>query len=72
MLIESAVVVALGAPTLRVLVFETLLNATSMFNHGNVYLPAWMNRILRWVWSRWRCIASTTPSYAGCISQDFI
>ncbi|NOG73631.1 sterol desaturase family protein [Roseicella sp. DB1501] len=49
MLIKSAVVVALGAPPLAVLVFEVLLNATSMFNHGNVRLPGWMDRILRWL-----------------------
>ncbi|MCO6416141.1 sterol desaturase family protein [Siccirubricoccus sp. KC 17139] len=49
MLIKAAVVVALGAPPLAVLVFEVLLNATSMFNHGNVRLPVWMDRILRWL-----------------------
>src|SRR5436190_779753 len=36
MLIKFAVVAAIGAPALAVLVFEVLLNATSMFNHGNV------------------------------------
>ena len=30
---------ALGAPAVAVLIFEVLLNATSMFNHGNVRLP---------------------------------
>lgn len=49
MAIKCAVVVALGAPPLAVLLFEVLLNATSMFNHGNVRLPGWMDRILRWV-----------------------
>src|SRR5690348_3258764 len=39
LLIKFAVVVALGAPALAVLVFEALLNATSMFNHGNLRLP---------------------------------
>ena len=34
MLIKFAVVAALGAPALAVLVFEVLLNATSMFNHS--------------------------------------
>jgi len=28
-------------------VFEIVLNATSMFNHGNVRLPAGIDRILR-------------------------
>jgi len=48
MLITSAVVVALGAPAAAVLVFEVLLNATSMFSHGNVRLPGWADRVLRW------------------------
>jgi sterol desaturase/sphingolipid hydroxylase (fatty acid hydroxylase superfamily) len=49
MVIKFAVVVALGAPALAVLIFEVLLNATSMFNHGNVRLPGWADRILRWL-----------------------
>lgn len=43
-LIKLAVVVALGAPPLAVLIFEVLLNATAMFNHGNVRLPLWIDR----------------------------
>jgi len=49
MIIKLGVVTALGAPALAVLVFEVLLNATSMFNHGNVTLPQGIDRILRWV-----------------------
>ncbi|WP_149536682.1 sterol desaturase family protein [Siccirubricoccus phaeus] len=49
MLIKAAVVIALGAPPFAVLVFEVLLNATSMFNHGNVRLPEWLDRVVRWV-----------------------
>jgi len=37
--IKMGVVVALGPPAVAVLVFEILLNATSMFNHGNVRIP---------------------------------
>jgi sterol desaturase/sphingolipid hydroxylase (fatty acid hydroxylase superfamily) len=48
MLIKMAAVAALGAPALAVLIFEVLLNATSMFNHGNVRLPAGLDRVLRW------------------------
>lgn len=47
MLIKFGVVVALGAPALGVLVFEVLLNATSMFNHGNVRIPVRLDRYLR-------------------------
>jgi hypothetical protein len=38
--IKLAVIVVLGPPVLAVVAFEVLLNATSMFNHGNVRLPA--------------------------------
>ena len=49
MLIKFAVVAALGAPALSVLVFEVLLNATSMFNHANVRIPLAIDRVLRWL-----------------------
>jgi len=49
MLIKFGVVVALGTPALGVLVFEVLLNATSMFNHGNVRIPVRLDRYLRWL-----------------------
>jgi len=47
--IKLAVVVALGPPAVAVLIFEVLLNATAMFNHGNVRLPAHVDRVVRWV-----------------------
>jgi sterol desaturase/sphingolipid hydroxylase (fatty acid hydroxylase superfamily) len=49
MLIKFAVVAALGAPALSVLLFEVLLNATSMFNHANVRIPLGIDRLLRWI-----------------------
>src|SRR6516165_4939579 len=49
MLIKFGVVAALGAPALGVLIFEVLLNATSMFNHGNIRIPAGIDRYLRWL-----------------------
>jgi sterol desaturase/sphingolipid hydroxylase (fatty acid hydroxylase superfamily) len=45
--IKIAVVAGLGAPAVAVLIFEILLNATSMFSHGNVRLPAALDRIAR-------------------------
>ena len=45
--IKTAVVLLLGTPPVSVLIFEVLLNATSMFNHGNVRMPAWLDRRLR-------------------------
>ncbi len=49
MLIKFAVVVALGAPALGVLIFEVLLNVSSMFNHGNVRIPIRLDWYLRWL-----------------------
>jgi sterol desaturase/sphingolipid hydroxylase (fatty acid hydroxylase superfamily) len=49
MLIKLAVVAALGAPALAVLLFEVLLNATSMFSHGNVRVPERLDRVLRFI-----------------------
>lgn len=47
MLIKVAVVALLGAPVAAVILFEVLLNATAMFNHGNLRLPAGLDRLLR-------------------------
>jgi sterol desaturase/sphingolipid hydroxylase (fatty acid hydroxylase superfamily) len=49
MIIKLAVVAALGAPALAVLIFEVLLNASSMFNHSNVRIPLGLDRVLRWL-----------------------
>ena len=45
--IKMAAVAALGPSALAVVLFEVLLNATSMFNHGNVRLPKEIDRVLR-------------------------
>ena len=45
--IKLAVVAALGPPAVAVLVFEVLLNATAMFNHSNIRIPAAIDRLLR-------------------------
>jgi sterol desaturase/sphingolipid hydroxylase (fatty acid hydroxylase superfamily) len=45
--IKLAAVAALGAPPLAVFVFELLLNASAMFNHANVSLPARLERFVR-------------------------
>src|SRR3546814_1599043 len=47
--IKIGVVAALGPPAAAVLVFEVLLNATSMFNHANLRLPLGLDRVLRWL-----------------------
>ena len=45
--IKFATVMLCGAPALAVLIFEIVLNATSMFNHGNLRLPGLLDRVLR-------------------------
>ena len=45
--IKAAVILLLGAPAVAVLVFEVLLNATSIFNHSNARLPLALDRLLR-------------------------
>src|SRR3546814_1710358 len=47
--LKLAVVAALGPPAAAVLVFEVLLNASSMFNHANLRLPLALDRVLRWL-----------------------
>ncbi len=49
MLIRFAVITALGVPPAAVVVFEILLNVTSMFNHGNVRIPLTIEPALRWL-----------------------
>jgi sterol desaturase/sphingolipid hydroxylase (fatty acid hydroxylase superfamily) len=46
--IKFVVIVALGSPPEAVLIFEIVLNATAMFNHGNVRIPLGIDRWLRW------------------------
>jgi sterol desaturase/sphingolipid hydroxylase (fatty acid hydroxylase superfamily) len=47
MLIKMAVVALVGAPVVAVIAFEVVLSATSMFNHSNAAMPAWLDRIVR-------------------------
>ncbi len=46
--VKLAVVVMLGPPAVAVFAFEIFLNATAMFNHGNVGIPIKIDRVLRW------------------------
>jgi sterol desaturase/sphingolipid hydroxylase (fatty acid hydroxylase superfamily) len=48
MLIKFATIVVIGAPVVAVVIFEVVLNAMSMFNHGNVGLPPALDKLLRW------------------------
>ena len=49
MLVKFGVIAASGAAAAGVFIFEVLLNATSMFNHGNVGIPVVLDHYLRWL-----------------------
>lgn len=49
MIIKIAAVAAIGAPPQAVVIFEVVLNGTSMFNHSNVRIPLAVDRRLRWL-----------------------
>lgn len=45
--IKAAAILLLGVPPAGVLAFEVLLNATSLFNHANLGIPAQVDHVLR-------------------------
>lgn len=45
--IKLAVIAATGAPPEAVVIFELLLNGSSLFNHANIAMPAGLERALR-------------------------
>jgi sterol desaturase/sphingolipid hydroxylase (fatty acid hydroxylase superfamily) len=47
--LKIGVVYLLGPSALAVVLFEILLNGTAMFNHANLRLPLWFDRVLRLV-----------------------
>jgi sterol desaturase/sphingolipid hydroxylase (fatty acid hydroxylase superfamily) len=47
--VRIALVLAFGIPVVAVVLFELVLNATAVFNHGNVAMPAGLDRVLRLV-----------------------
>jgi sterol desaturase/sphingolipid hydroxylase (fatty acid hydroxylase superfamily) len=49
MMIKFSAIAAVGVPPAAVVVFELLLNATSMFNHGNVRVSTAVEPVLRWL-----------------------
>jgi sterol desaturase/sphingolipid hydroxylase (fatty acid hydroxylase superfamily) len=49
MVIKLAAVAALGPSPAAVVIFEVVLNATSMFNHSNVRIGPAADRLLRWM-----------------------
>jgi len=49
MFIKFATIMVLGPPIVAVIIFEVILNAMAMFNHGNIRLPKSIDRVLRWL-----------------------
>jgi sterol desaturase/sphingolipid hydroxylase (fatty acid hydroxylase superfamily) len=47
LIVKIAAVLLLGAPILVILIFEALLNATSIFNHANIKLPVKLDKLLK-------------------------
>lgn len=47
MVYKMACVLILGAPVAAVIIFELILNGCALFNHANLRLPKWLDRILR-------------------------
>ncbi|MCX7287651.1 MAG: sterol desaturase family protein [Rhodobacterales bacterium] len=47
--LKLGLVYVLGPAALAVLAFEVILNATALFTHANLRLPAWLDRSLRLV-----------------------
>lgn len=45
--IKVATVLLFGLPLSAVIFYEVMLNAASMFNHGNIYIPSGIDRFLR-------------------------
>jgi len=76
LLIKIALVLAIGIPAEAVIAFEIVLNASAMFNHANLKLPLWLDRLLRtvvvtpdmhrvhhsWYWQE------TDSNYGFCLS----
>jgi len=49
MCIKISGVILIGAPVVAVIVFEIVLNAISLFNHGNIKIPVKLDHYLRWL-----------------------
>ncbi len=45
--IKILAVIVLGAPPAGVIIFEIVLNAGASFNHGNIYVPESVDKVLR-------------------------
>ena len=48
-LIKVGVILFIGTPAWSFLIFEIILNATSMFNHSNIFINVKIDRVLRFI-----------------------
>lgn len=49
MIYKAGLVAAIGVDPWVVLVFEATLNGSAVFTHGNIALPAWLDRTMRYL-----------------------
>ena len=49
MVLKIGLVYLIGPQAIAVVLFEVILNGTAMFNHANLRLPLWLDRVLRMV-----------------------
>lgn len=47
MIYKCGIVLIIGPAALAVLIFEIVLNASAIFNHANLRLPIWLDKLLR-------------------------
>lgn len=47
MILKIGIVYLLGPTAIAVILFEIILNGTAMFNHANIRLPLWLDRVVR-------------------------
>jgi len=45
--VKSVAVALIGAPAALVVLFEAAVNGTALFNHANLRIPIWLDKILR-------------------------
>ena len=45
--IKLGIITVIGPPAIVVVTFEVVLNLTAMFNHGNIFIPSGIDKILR-------------------------
>ena len=46
-LVKGVFIILVGVPVFSVVLFEIILNGCAMFNHSNLRLPLWLDRMIR-------------------------